>query len=108
MPFFNQCKTQHHGPYSRGNGTCFNCGRMGHLAQDCPKMSTASVNQAPQHTIANKNLIKQGASSGRGGKRQETGGSQARVYALMHQEVQPSNNTMIGTLMIENLETRVL
>ena len=82
---------------------------MGHLARDCPKAPTASVNQAPQNpSLVSRNPNQQGININRGSKGRETAGSQARVYALTCQEAQTSNNVVTGTLLVENLLARVL
>ena len=72
-------------------------------------MPTASVNQATSNPITARNPNQQGTNTSRGGgKGREMVGSQARVYALTHQEAQTSNNIVTSILKIENLNINAL
>ncbi|KAB2624761.1 S ribonuclease [Pyrus ussuriensis x Pyrus communis] len=37
LPFCRRCNNRHFGECRRGNGACFTCGQMGHIAVNCPQ-----------------------------------------------------------------------
>ena len=53
-------------------------------------------------------LTTQGKGVGKGNKGQGTARSQAKVYALTQQEAQESNTIVVGTLLTENLNAKIL
>ena len=79
-----QCGKYHGGTECyQGTGKCFQCGEVGHVIKNCPKIQIVARDQ---------------------GKTK----AQGRVYALTSEEVQENSNVAEGTILVENMHARVL
>ena len=77
------CGKKHGGrPCYRDTGTCFGCGKQGHLIQDCPKNKGFIIGKPKEENKDNKQKPR----------------TQGRVFAMTHGDAQATSDVVAGTI----------
>ena len=117
-PICHMCQKRHHGECRRFSTGCFHCGQEGHFIWECPQLIGAETSVAclatPTPEMSTQRSSGRGfpsrgasAAAGRGGRGRGRGSAlgihaeartQARVYAVTHQDADAALDVVTGII----------
>ncbi|XP_056166822.1 uncharacterized protein LOC130138004 [Syzygium oleosum] len=98
------CGKRHSGPCYRKTGACFLCGKIGHMARDCPAQKdipgdsrVCFVCGQPGHLASACSMRKTASSAGRPQGNQERQKTTGKVFAITKEDAAASNAVVAGS-----------